>query len=279
MLNESHKRLPLLGVAPRVLEEESMDDVAEIAAYDRIAKAYLGILHLGCVETVFNHCPPEGRVLEVGTGTGWISIGLAQANPALQIVATDISAPMLAVARENALEAGVADRIDLRLSDGKRLPFADGSFDGVYCHNMLHHVERPALVLEEMLRVVGAEGAFVARDLVRLARVWIPLHVHGFGHRYNALMKREYRDSIRAALSHREWRQLASELGFGAESISRQFVTHQTIARPSREHRRVYTKLPGPWPCRLYATSPVEPMLWPSPILGGIGAQQTGPAS
>lgn len=245
-----------LGIGPRILEEESMADVEEIAAYDRIAQAFLDILHRGFVETVLNHCPKGGRVLEVGTGTGWISIGLAKADPSLRIVASDISAPMLEVAQRNAAREGVAGRIDFRLSDGKGLAFDDDSFDGVYCHNMLHHVEHPARVLKEMQRVVRDDGALLARDLVRLPNFWIPFHVHGFGLRYSKLMKREYRDSICAALSRCEWRELAAELGFGPEAVSRQFVTHQTMARPARDRRAVYEKLPGPLFARLYATRP-----------------------
>lgn len=56
-------------------------------------------------------------VVDVGTGSGAIAIALARHEPALRILATDISAEALALARENAAANGVADRIEFRQGD------------------------------------------------------------------------------------------------------------------------------------------------------------------
>ena len=54
-------------------------------------------------------------VLDVGTGSGAIAVALAVSAPALRIIATDVSAVALSVARANAESHGV--RIDFRQGD------------------------------------------------------------------------------------------------------------------------------------------------------------------
>jgi release factor glutamine methyltransferase len=58
------------------------------------------------------------RLADVGTGSGCIAVALAVERPADRIVATDVSAPALAIARANAIKHDVADRIDFVLTDG-----------------------------------------------------------------------------------------------------------------------------------------------------------------
>jgi release factor glutamine methyltransferase len=56
-------------------------------------------------------------IADVGTGSGAIAIALAKQMPHCRVVATDLSGDALAVARENAAEQGVADRIDFEQGD------------------------------------------------------------------------------------------------------------------------------------------------------------------
>jgi release factor glutamine methyltransferase len=57
------------------------------------------------------------RVADVGTGSGCIAVALAKELPAAHIVATDISATALEVARRNAERYGVASRINFAQCD------------------------------------------------------------------------------------------------------------------------------------------------------------------
>ena len=65
----------------------------------------------------FSHpvCP---IVLDVGTGTGAIALSLAKEFPAAEYIATDVSADALALAKENALKCGLADKVKFVCMDG-----------------------------------------------------------------------------------------------------------------------------------------------------------------
>lgn len=84
------------------------------------------------------------RVLDLAAGHGLFGIAVARANPGATIVAQDWEA-VLAVARENAERAGVADRF--RLLPGSAFEVAFGeAFDLVLVPNFLHHFDPPTCV-------------------------------------------------------------------------------------------------------------------------------------
>lgn len=71
------------------------------------------------VERVIAACQdrPPSRILELGVGSGAIALTLASAFPSAGVVATDVDAGALALAGENAVAAGLADRLEFVLSD------------------------------------------------------------------------------------------------------------------------------------------------------------------
>lgn len=62
------------------------------------------------------------RILDVGAGVGWLSVALARAYPEATVVGIDIFPPSLALARANAADTEVADRIEIRQQDALALP-------------------------------------------------------------------------------------------------------------------------------------------------------------
>jgi ubiquinone/menaquinone biosynthesis C-methylase UbiE len=230
----------------RILEPEAMMSEEEILAYDLLVKKYLRILHAGFIETVINQSPPKGLFLDVGTGTGWIAIGVAKYNPDIEIIGVDLSETMLKVAKKNAHHEGVNKRIKFLKSDAKCLPFEDEIFDSVFCHNMLHHLPEPIKMVKEMARVVKKDGAIIIRDLKRVSRPLVEFHVNVLGLPYNKLMKKEYRNSILAALSEKEWKDLFHTINIPEAKLTKQFITHISIERPSKKKRRDFIEVPTP---------------------------------
>lgn len=230
----------------RILEPEVMMSEEEVKAYDLLVKKYLQILHAGFVETVINLSPSSGSFLDVGTGTGWIAIGIAKYNPNAEVWGVDLSETMLKVARSNAEQEGVSKRTIFLIGDAKSLSFEDQTFDSVFCHNMLHHLPEPIKMVKEMVRVAKRDGSIIIRDLKRHSRLVTELHVNILGLPYNKLMKKEYRDSILAALSENEWKDLFYTINISGARLTKQFITHLTIERPSKRRRRDYIEVPTP---------------------------------
>ncbi|OAG27982.1 methyltransferase domain-containing protein [Thermodesulfatator autotrophicus] len=255
----------MFKVPPRKLEPEVMLTLEEVRAYDGLVRKYLKILHYGFLETIINFSPEKGLFLDVGTGTGHLSVGLARFCPEVTVFAVDLSENMLKVARENAEKEGVCERIIFLKADAKRLPFRDHTFDCVFCHDMLHHLPDPLDLLLEIKRVAKEDGAILVRDLIRLSPLERKLHVNLFGLTYNELMKKEYEDSIKAALSKEEWLELARLADIPQARVTYQFVTHQSLERPAANRRRVYLELPVPSHLRpatnFYVSKPAQTAL------------------
>lgn len=103
-----------------------------------------------------------GALLDVGTGTGRMAELLAPS--ARHVTALDKSPEMLRIARAR-LQALPADRLDLVQGDFTALPFADGAFDTVLFHQVLHYAQAPGTVLEEAARVMRPGARIAVVDL------------------------------------------------------------------------------------------------------------------
>jgi SAM-dependent methyltransferase len=92
---------------------------------------------------------PGATALAVCGGSGMDAELLARAGA--QVVSADISLGASKRARERARRYGV--ELTPVVADAENLPFADRSFDLVYVHDGLHHLEHPEAGLSEMARV------------------------------------------------------------------------------------------------------------------------------
>lgn len=97
--------------------------------------------------------------VDVGAGAGHLAVAMADRR--LDVVAVDTSDAMVRRTRENAVAAGVEDRVRAVASDGECLGLSDGSFDIVVGVGLLPWVERPERVLAEMVRVAKPGGHII----------------------------------------------------------------------------------------------------------------------
>ncbi|WP_223169461.1 MULTISPECIES: class I SAM-dependent methyltransferase [Microbacterium] len=106
---------------------------------------------------------PGGRIADVGMGGGWSSIELARAYPELRVHGFDIDEPSIELARMNAEQAGVADRVEFHNADGDGLEYY-GPFDAAFAFECIHDMPRPVDVLGAMRVAVRDGGPVVVMD-------------------------------------------------------------------------------------------------------------------
>jgi ubiquinone/menaquinone biosynthesis C-methylase UbiE len=104
----------------------------------------------------------EGRVLEVGVGTG---LSFAHYPAVDELVGVDPSEPMLRRARRRAAELG--REVTLINAPAEALPFEDDSFDTVVAFAVLCSVGDQARALAEIRRVLRPGGRFIFIEHVR----------------------------------------------------------------------------------------------------------------
>ena len=104
-----------------------------------------------------------GRVLDVATGGGHTA--LAFAGIAREVVACDVTEPMLAAARRF-IAGGGAGNVRYAVGDVAALPFGDGVFDLVTCRIAAHHFADPAGAVREVRRVLRPAGTFLVQDIL-----------------------------------------------------------------------------------------------------------------
>ena len=210
----------------RVLEPEVMDSPEEALAYDamdhsEVNRAFVGdFLAAG---------PVEGEILDLGTGTALIPIELCRRHEPVRVLAIDLSTSMLNLAKGNVEVAGLTERIMLDRVDGKRLPYPDGRFAAVMSNSIIHHIPEPLSALAEAWRVLAPGGLIFVRDLLRPAdnaevERLVGLYAGGATDHQRQL----FDDSLRAALSLEEVRDLVRRIGQPAENVAQTSDRHWT---------------------------------------------------
>lgn len=113
-----------------------------------------------CAEDFVRRLPEriDGDVLEVACGTGLVTRRMrARLDPACRLVATDLSADMVAYARRR---LGEPAGVEWRDADAVALPFPDGSFGAVVCQLGIMFVPDKAAAMREARRVLKPNGLF-----------------------------------------------------------------------------------------------------------------------
>lgn len=134
----------------------------KIKFWNYLAKNFdkLDNINLSTVECIKKYIFHSSTVLELGGGTGNMSIKLAPYCK--KIECTDLSPEMI----KRAQDKTNSENIHFSVQDAQRLDFSDKSFDLVIGLNLLHVMTNIDNVLQEISRVLKPGGIFICQTAV-----------------------------------------------------------------------------------------------------------------
>ena len=132
---------------------QDQDFVAEKAFYDELFEGNPENEHITSgydeLHDLAFPTTPEGRVLDLGCGTGAHAVRIARRGCA--VTAVDLSLHGVRAARERFRREGLEGHFVV--ADAERLPFADDAFEVLWSSLLLHHFPRLETLPEELARV------------------------------------------------------------------------------------------------------------------------------
>ncbi|MCC7448336.1 MAG: class I SAM-dependent methyltransferase [Anaerolineae bacterium] len=150
--------------------------------------------------------PLDGkRALDVATGGGHVA--LAMARKGAQVIASDLTVPMLQAAR-NYIDAQGVPMTYARV-DGQRLPFADNSLDVVTCRLAPHHFPDIREFISECARVIRPGGVVGIVDHAGATNADDSRYVNAYERLRDPSHVWEYNE--------REWQAFFAEVGLQAQ--------------------------------------------------------------
>lgn len=106
---------------------------------------------------------PEGaKVLDVGCGTGFLTILLAEMGHTVKGV--DLSEGMQADAKRKVKEKGLEDRVSFAIGDAEKLDEPDSEYDVVINRHLLWTLPHPDVAISDWLRVLKPGGKVIVID-------------------------------------------------------------------------------------------------------------------
>jgi len=133
----------------RIAPRYAADPIADQAGYEATLQRVQALL------------PPHGDVLEIGCGTGSTAIRLAPCTG--RMLATDVSAGMIAIAQQRLAAQPGALRLGFAVADADAPGWGQGVYDAVLAFNVLHLVADLDQVLKLMMQALRPGGLLITK--------------------------------------------------------------------------------------------------------------------
>jgi ubiquinone/menaquinone biosynthesis C-methylase UbiE len=152
---------------PRVPETDSgITGEFNVQSYDLMQRT---LRDKGWIETklLIQESISSGIALEIGPGPGYLGLEWLKKTQGTHLKGLEISEDMIAIARKNAAEYSLSDRVEYFKGDAQKMPFEDKYFDAVFTNGSLHEWAHPENILNEIARVLKPGGRYFISDMRR----------------------------------------------------------------------------------------------------------------
>lgn len=107
--------------------------------------------------------PKGAQVLDIGCGTGLLTVQIAESDSDINVIGIDASKPMIEVANRKRNR----DNCHFQQALGEELPFPDNHFELVSSALFFHHVDQQLKhqTLQEIRRVLKPDGELLIADM------------------------------------------------------------------------------------------------------------------
>ena len=146
----------LTSTAESEVRAETYDEDLGQSSWITLAEAreWFRLLRLGA----------DSRVLEVACGSGGMTRQMAKETGA-SAIGVDINVHGIDAANAAVARDGISSRVSYQVVDaGAPLPFADASFDALFCNDALNHLPGREAVFADWHRVLKPGGRLVVTD-------------------------------------------------------------------------------------------------------------------
>lgn len=148
-------------------------DVWSVFAYNQFSYEGKRKLSKSIIDGIADYVdlPDGGAALDIGCGSGALSIAIAKKNPNASVIGCDrwgkeYKEFSKLLCKENARAEG-CENVKFQKGDATKLPFEDESFDAVVSNYVYHNIpssDRQAILLET-LRTLKKGGTFALHDI------------------------------------------------------------------------------------------------------------------
>ena len=154
-------------VRPRVTEtDEGIQGEFEVRTYDEMQRRFRDRCWME-TKDILKSGISGGHALELGPGPGYLGLEWLKNTEGALLKGLDISPDMIDIARRNASEYGLTERVEYTQGNGEQIPFPDETFDAVFSNGSLHEWAQPQATFNEIWRVLKPGGRFYISDLRR----------------------------------------------------------------------------------------------------------------